>query len=82
MNEVLEIAQAYLDLRGETCPFTFVRTKLRLEELGGGEVLELILDDGEPIRSVPRSVKAEGHQIFRVEDLPEDGAYRLLIRKG
>lgn len=82
MSNPVEMAQARLDLRGEVCPFTFIRTKLQLEELEGGEVLEVILDDGEPIRSIPRSMKEEGHQIFRVEVLPEDSAYRLLIRKG
>ncbi|HHT9109890.1 MAG TPA: sulfurtransferase TusA family protein [Candidatus Brocadiaceae bacterium] len=69
-----------IDLRGVLCPINFVKTKLKLEMLDTGQILEIILDDGEPIRSVPRSVKEEGHKIIKVENI--DGAYRLLIRKA
>lgn len=68
-----------LDLRGTACPMNFVRTKLALEELAAGQVLEVVLDAGEPVRNVPRSVKAEGHRILAVERLGE--AFRLLIEK-
>jgi TusA-related sulfurtransferase len=37
------------------------------------------LDDGDPMRNVPRSVKAEGHRIIAVEKL-SDSAYKLFIR--
>ena len=48
--------------------------------MDSGQVLEVLLDDGEPIRSVPRSVKEEGHKIIKVENI--EGAYRLLIKKA
>lgn len=70
-----------LDLRGTLCPLNFVYTKLRLEELAAGEELEVILDDGEPIRNVPRSLKQEGHRVLSMEKL-EDTSYRLRIRRG
>lgn len=69
-----------LDLRGVLCPINFVRTKLKLEEMEINQVLEVILDDGEPMRNVPRSVKEEGHRVIKVEKLP-DSTYKLLIRK-
>jgi tRNA 2-thiouridine synthesizing protein A len=69
-----------IDLRGVLCPINFVKTKLKLEMMDSGQVLEVILDDGEPIRSVPRSIKEEGHRVVKVENI--DGAYRLLIRKA
>jgi len=69
-----------LDLRGVLCPLNFVKTKLQLEEMEEGQVLEVILDDGDPMRNVPRSVKQEGHKIVGVQKL-EDSTYRLLIRK-
>ena len=69
-----------LDLRGEVCPMNFVRTKLRLEELQCGEWLEVWLDDGEPVRNVPRSVRDEGHRILQLERA--DGFYKLLIEKA
>ncbi len=70
-----------LDLRGTLCPLNFVKTKLTLEEMAEGEVLEIILDDGDPMRNVPRSVKQEGHKIVNVEKL-DDGCYRLAICRG
>ncbi len=69
-----------VDLRGVLCPINFVKTKLKLEMMDSGQVLEVMLDDGEPMRSVPRSVKEEGHKIIKVEGV--EGAYRLLIKKA
>lgn len=72
---------AHLDLRGTLCPLNFVYTKLKLEEMAEGELLEVVLDDGDPMRNVPRSVKAEGHRIIQVEQM-EDSSYRLVIQRG
>jgi tRNA 2-thiouridine synthesizing protein A len=69
-----------LDLCGVACPMNFVKTKLQLEMMEVSEVLEVILDDGEPMRSVPRSLKEEGHKIERVQKL-DNGTYRLLVRR-
>ncbi len=69
-----------LDLRGVVCPLNFVKTKLKLEEMETGKVLEVILDSGEPIQNVPKSVKEEGHRIIEVK---REGEYfRLKIQKG
>lgn len=69
-----------IDLRGVLCPINFVKTKLKLEMMDSGQILEVILDDGEPIRSVPRSIKEEGHRIVKVENV--ENMYRLLIKKS
>ena len=69
-----------LDLRGVACPNNFVRAKLKLEEMRSGEILEIIIDDGEPIKNVPRSIKEEGHKVVKVDKL-SDGSYKLLIEK-
>jgi len=60
---------------------TFVKTKLKLEELNQGDILEIILKDGEPLQNVPRSIKREGHKILALEKLSED-TYKLTIEKG
>lgn len=70
----------YLDLRGEVCPFTFVKTKLALEKVEIGEIIVVVLDQGQPLENVPRSLKDEGHQIIQVERLGE--AFKILVRKG
>lgn len=67
------------DLRGVLCPMNFVRTKLELATLNSGDLLEILLDDGEPINNVPGSVKLEGHTVLETE---QTGDYwRVLIRK-
>ncbi|MFY9268833.1 MAG: sulfurtransferase TusA family protein [Candidatus Manganitrophaceae bacterium] len=71
---------ARMDLSGVACPMNFVKTKLQLEEMETGQWLEVILDDGEPIRNVPRSVQSEGHKILKNERLP-DGHHQILIEK-
>jgi tRNA 2-thiouridine synthesizing protein A len=70
---------AELDLRGVICPYNFVKTKLKLETMAGGQLLAVILDDGDPIRNVPRSVSDDGHAVLKQELL--NGSYRVLIRK-
>ena len=67
------------DLRGITCPLNFVKTKVELSKLKPGEVLEIWLDDGEPIENVPGSVKAEGHQVLAQKKI--DNYWSVLIRK-
>ena len=70
-----------LNLKGVLCPINFVKTKLKLEEMGNGQMLEIILDDGESMKNVPRSLKEEGHKIIKVEQLPVK-IFNLLIEQG
>jgi TusA-related sulfurtransferase len=58
---------AQLDLRGTPCPLNFVRTKLRLEKMSPGTLLEVWLDPGEPIEQVPDSLKMAGYSIEQIE---------------
>jgi tRNA 2-thiouridine synthesizing protein A len=54
---------ATLDLTGVVCPMNWVRARLALEEMQPGERLELVLDPGEPLDSVPRSAREDGHGV-------------------
>jgi TusA-related sulfurtransferase len=78
-QNVPEVPVTELDLRGVICPYNFVKTKLKLETLKQGQVLSVLLDDGDPIRNVPRSVEDEGHTVLSQERV--DQAYRVLIRR-
>ena len=42
---------------------TWVRTKLALERLAPGEVLEVLCPPGEALESVPRSAREAGHAV-------------------
>lgn len=70
---------ATLDLRGVVCPINFVKTKLKLEEMKKGEILEIVIDPGEPMANVPRSIKEEGHKVIKVDKV--NNHFRLLIEK-
>ena len=52
-----------LDLTGVVCPLNWVKAKLTLEELNAGDELTILLDPGEPIESVPRSAREDGHEV-------------------
>ncbi len=69
---------AQLDLRGTPCPINFVRTKLRLEKMAPGELLEVWLDSGEPIEQVPDSLTMEGYVVEQIED--RMGFFALKVR--
>ncbi len=69
---------AQLDLRGTPCPINFVRTKLRLQQMLAGELLEVWLDAGEPIEQVPDSLTMAGYQIEQITDC--SGYFSLLVR--
>ena len=45
-----------IDLLGVRCPFNYVKTKLKMETMSSGEILEVLLDDGEPANNVPKSI--------------------------
>lgn len=65
----MEVSQTTheLDITGEVCPMTFVRTKLRLERMAEGEILRVRLRDGEARVNVPRALADHGHEILRLE---------------
>ncbi len=75
------VAKEKIDITDVFCPITFVKTKVALEDMEDGEILEVRLNDGEPVQNVPRSLKEEGHKIL---DLREngDGTYTLFVEKG
>ena len=72
---------AFLDITDVVCPMTFVKTKIALENLDDGQILQVRLNDGEPIENVPRSLKDEGHKILELND-NGNGTFTLLIERG
>ncbi|MDJ0736417.1 MAG: sulfurtransferase TusA family protein [Nostocaceae cyanobacterium] len=75
----LPTPDAQLDLRGTPCPLNFVRTKLRLEQMTPGNLLEVWLDPGEPIEQVPDSLTMSGYQVEQITDCT--GYFSLLVRR-
>jgi len=69
-----------LDLRGVRCPANSARALVRLEGMEPGQTLEILLDDGEPIASVPESLAADGHAV--VSRVRQGTAWYLLVKAG
>jgi tRNA 2-thiouridine synthesizing protein A len=69
-----------IDLRGVSCPTNFVKAKLALEDLENGTAVRILLDDGEPVKNVPRSLKADGHKLIGLKQTDE-GHYILELEK-
>ena len=86
----------HLDITAEVCPITFVRTRLLLERMAPGQVLEIRLQGAEPLENIPRALVEEGHELLALEpEVPQNAAasagaagrnsavvYRLVVRKG
>jgi TusA-related sulfurtransferase len=80
MNDQIEIDRE-LNLRGEVCPYTFVKSKLELEGMLPGQLLRITVDNGESAANVPRSLDLEGHEVIDVAR-GEQAVWRILVRKA
>jgi tRNA 2-thiouridine synthesizing protein A len=71
------MARETLDLRGVPCPLSWAKAKVRLEGLARGAELEVVLDDPQGARDIPRAAEAEGHHVVEVHEA--EGVWRLTI---
>jgi tRNA 2-thiouridine synthesizing protein A len=71
---------ATVDLCGEVCPFTFVRTKLALEALPLGGVLRVVIDHAPAARNIPRSAAEWGQEVLGVAAL-DDRRWAIDLRR-
>ncbi|MBI5178370.1 MAG: sulfurtransferase TusA family protein [Nitrospinae bacterium] len=69
-----------LDIKGEVCPYTFVRSKLAIEEMEPGQVLEIITDHQPATQNVPRSFENEGHKVLEIAKI-NDREWRMVVQK-
>ena len=74
-------APSTIDLCGEICPFTFVRTKLALEALPIGAVLRVIVDHEPATRNIPRSAAEWGQEVLEVIPGGAAGTWAIDLRK-
>lgn len=69
-----------LDLSGEVCPFTFVKSKLIIEQMKKGEILKVILDYKPSVENVPKSMQMEGQEVISVNQIG-DNLWEVIVRK-
>ena len=70
-----------LDIRGEVCPYTFVKSKLAIEGIEAGEQLRILVDYQPATENVTRSFETEGHEVVGVEPIDE-GEWAITVRKA
>jgi len=68
-----------LNLEGVACPQNSAKALLKLESMEVNGILEIIVDEGEPIKNVPISLEAEGHEV--ISKVKIDKVWRILVRK-
>jgi tRNA 2-thiouridine synthesizing protein A len=70
-----------IDITAETCPMTYVRTRLALDTIETGQILLVRLKGEDPLRNVPRAAADQGHDPLELLE-QKDGTYLLVIQKG
>ena len=80
MSEIIK-PDSFIDITDVVCPMTFVKAKYAMEDLEDGQILEVKMNEGEPIMNVPRSFKEEGHKVLNVTN-NNDGTFTVFVEKG
>lgn len=81
MSDAGDGTDPVLDITADVCPITFVRTKLELEDMAPGTILEVHVNAGESLENVTRSVAGEGHEVLS-RALLSGRVWRVRIRRG
>ncbi|MFX0035826.1 MAG: sulfurtransferase TusA family protein [Candidatus Hermodarchaeota archaeon] len=72
-----------IDIKGQMCPMTFVYTKLALEELSKGDILEVELDFLHAIKNIPENCKRQNlADLLEVKEInPDRDIWLLKLKK-
>jgi TusA-related sulfurtransferase len=70
-----------LDVTREHCPMTFVKTKIALDKLQDGDLLNVKVTAGEPLENLPRSATEQGFNVLSVKETGTPGVYNIAIKK-
>lgn len=81
MSTTLPNYDKAIDITAETCPMTYVRTRLALDALQPGNILLVRLRGADPLANVPRAAADQGHEPLDLIEQP-DGSWLLVLRKG
>lgn len=75
------MANFKLDITKEHCPMTFVKTKIELSKLKQGDILEVLLTEGEPLENVPKSAADQGYKVLSVSATDVSRIHKVVIEK-
>lgn len=69
-----------VDIRGLSCPYTFIKAKLALENINVGEILEILLDSPPALKNIPQAFMYYGQEYLGTE-AKSDTEWVIKIRK-
>ncbi|MHA1149890.1 MAG: sulfurtransferase TusA family protein [Promethearchaeota archaeon] len=83
VNEIKNKFIKKIDLRGNVCPMNFVYTKVALEDMHKGEILEVLIDFCSAKKSIPDScLRQDLAKLLNVEEFGESKKYwKLILQK-
>ena len=77
-TENLRVDQS-LDVRGMESADSYRKAVAQLKTMAENAILELSIDDGHALRTIPFGLRAEGHELLISE--PMNDGVRLLVKK-
>lgn len=69
-----------LDVKGLACPMPVVKTRLAIDKLAPGDVLQVLTTDRGSLKDIPAWAEATGHKLMSVEE--RDTEIVFLVEKG
>lgn len=79
MTEEIKIDQA-IDLKGEVCPFPWVKAKKTLAKMETDQILKVVVDHAPAAENIPHNFEDEGQKILRVDKLNEFD-WQIVVRR-
>lgn len=78
-----EIMIKKIDIKGQICPMTFVYTKLTLEELNKGDILEVELNFRPAVKNIPKNCERQSlAELIEVREInTKEEIYELVLKK-
>ncbi len=71
--------ETVLDITGDVCPMTLVRVRMAMDKVPPGGLLRILMASGEPVASIPRTLREEGHEVLGIER--QGDAFSVRVRK-
>ncbi len=59
---------------------TFVKTKLRLDQMVPGDVLEILMKDGDPLQNIPKTCQEQGFEVLEIGRVRDD-VHKVVVKK-
>jgi tRNA 2-thiouridine synthesizing protein A len=70
-----------IDIRGKVCPMTFVHTKINLEKMEAGDIIDVILDFAPALDNIPKSCETqELAQLISIKEIPNKEKKEWIMR--